>query len=157
MFRSCRPILLVLGALLPAACATVHVYTADPAADGPLVTAAGDLLGVRVKLAEQPGPGVVTLEVRPTEGDMCGRALERLVHPEGPSDALAHGLIDCEPLAWSCDHPAYVAHELAHVIGLLQHTSAGLMAPAPALDAELTEWERRRVQAMAVLFVEVCR
>ena len=150
-----RSFLLALLALL--GCATVHVYTEDPAAHTELITAAGDIAGVRTRVVEEPGRGVLTVEVRTNEGSACGRALERLVHADGVGDALANGIFDCEPRAWSCNHPALLAHEFGHVIGLLNHSKGGLMDPAPELDAELTPWEKRQVQAMAVVFVEICR
>ena len=150
-----RTALLALLAL--SGCATLHVYTEDAEAHTELITAAGDIAGVRTRVVAEPAKGVLTVEVRDNEGDVCGRALERLVHADGVGDALANGIFDCEPRAWSCNHPALLAHEIGHVIGLLGHTTGGLMDPAPELDAELSEWEKRRIQAMAVVFVEICR
>ena len=154
---------LVLGPLivLTSSCApTLYVYSDTPDME-PLIEAAGDPLGVRLRVVEQPGDGVVFLEFRDQAGKKCGRALETLVHPDSIGDALANGIIDCQPKAWSCDHPNYVAHELAHVIGLLQHvdqeTLKNLMRPTPGLgEVELSKRQRAQLKTLVVAFNESC-
>ena len=125
---------------------------------------AGQVLGIRTKLVEAPGRGVVSVEVRPQAGSVCGQALEKIVGAEGIRDALTSGVVDCEPKAWTCDGVEFAAHELGHVVGLLPHVDAddpanldNLMHPAPRKDAQLTDKQKARVRVLAVTFNEVCR
>ena len=125
---------------------------------------AGQVLGIRTKLVEAPGSGVVSVEVRPQAGSVCGQALEKIVGAEGIRDALTSGVVDCEPKAWTCDGTTYAAHELGHVVGLLPHvdqddpaTAGNLMRPAPSDGAQLTDKQKARVRVLAIAFNEVCR
>ena len=149
--------LFALLVLVVAACApTIQIYTETPDKEA-LLQEAGNTIGVRTKIVDAPGPGVVSVEFRSKEGNDCGWALEKIVGADTLRDALTNGIVDCEPKAWTCDHVTYASHELAHVVGLLRHTETGLMAPAPERDAQLTEAQKRRVRALGVVFNEVCR
>ncbi len=155
--------LLFLCPLLLACTPTIRIYTETPD-KAPLLEAAGDVVGVRTKVVDAPGSGVITVEFRSHEGKFCGRALEKVVSVEGLRDALTNGIIDCEPKAWTCANVTFAAHELAHVVGLLPHvdqedptTEDNLMRPAPKDGSKLTKEQRLRVQALALVFNEVCR
>lgn len=144
--------------LLIACVPTVQVYTETPGHEE-LLRQAGETVGVRTKLVEAPGRGVITVEFRSNQGTICGRALEKVLAAEGLRDALENGIVDCEPKAWTCPNATFAAHELGHVIGLLKHVGVdrNLMEPAPKDGAQLTEEQKLRVRALAVAFNEVCR
>jgi hypothetical protein len=116
---------------------------------------AGRLLGVRVRPAE-PGNGVVHVDIKSAERGLCGEALERVVGAESVRDALRNGVVDCQPQAWSCESPTFLAHELGHVFWL-QHTKGGLMDPAPLPMSTVNQQQRTLVRSTALLFNEVCR
>ncbi len=142
---------------------TIRIYAETPGSED-LMTSAGQRLGIRTKVVEAPGPGVVSVEVRPQAGSVCGEALEKIVGADGIRDALTSGVVDCEPKAWTCDGVEFAAHELGHVVGLLPHvdpddpaTIDNLMHPAPRKDAQLTDQQKTRIRVLAVAFNEVCR
>ncbi len=163
--RAFLSIVLFLVACSP----TVQIYTESPEQEL-LIREAGKTIGVKAKLVEAPGRGVVTLEFRTHEGNICGTALEKVIAAEGLRDALENGIVDCTPRAWTCATVTFAGHELGHVIGLLPHveedddededgtpSEPNLMAEAPRDGAQLTDKQRLRVRAMAVVFNEVCR
>ena len=145
-------LLLILCACIP----TLQIYTETPDKEL-LLKEAGKTIGVKAKVVEAPGKGVVNFEFRPNEGQVCGEALEKVVGADSLRDALKNGVIDCEPKAWSCDNATFAAHELAHTVGLLKHTEAGLMAPSPEDGAQLTDEQKLQVRVLTIGFNEVCR
>ena len=151
-------LLLLLSLLLGACLPTLQIYTETPGHEE-LLYSAGTRIGVKTKLVEAPGRRVVTVEFRDQEGTVCGRALEKVIASEGLRDALENGVVDCEPKAWTCVNEVAAAHELGHIIGLLQHVDVegNLMWPEITKDGQLTDYQRLRVQALAVVFNEVCR
>jgi hypothetical protein len=154
MSRLLPLLLLALSACIP----TLRIYTEAPDSDKEaFLKEAGKTIGVKAKVVEAPGKGVVNLEFRPNEGAVCGEALEKVVGADSLRDALKNGVIECQPKAWTCDNTTYAAHELAHTVGLLNHTETGLMAPAPEQGAQLTDEQKLRVQALTTGFNEVCR
>ncbi len=151
-------LLLLLSLLLAACLPTLKIYTETPGQEE-LLQEAGTTIGVKTKIVEAPGRGVVTVEFRENEGNVCGQALEKIIAAEGLRDALENGVVDCEPKAWTCVNATYASHELGHVIGLLRHVSVegNLMEEAPPHDAQLTHDQKLRVQAMTLVFNEICR
>lgn len=157
-----RPITILLliltVSLLIAACTpVVLVHPSEPGHET-VIRDAGRQLGVKTRAVDEAQPGAVELEWRSAEDGVCGEALERLVGAESPRDALTEGVVECQPRAWSCVSPTYLAHELGHVLGLNHDDrDENLMAPAPKNGAEADTKQRLRVNAAAVGMSEVCK
>lgn len=163
-------------ALLVAACIgcapTWRVYSPQPEA-GPLVHEAAQLYGVRAKMMDKPGPGVVYLTIEKSRWDpekgaqLCGTALEKVFDSASVRDALTGGIVDCEPKAWSCATVTFVAHELGHVYGLphtvtkpneTDMTEAGnVMQWKPGKSKQLTQRQKTIVKLAALGLEEACR
>lgn len=153
-----RPITILPSILTLAACTpVVLVHPSEPGHET-TIRDAGRQLGVRTRAVDEPQKGAVELEWRSAEDGVCGEALERLVGAESPRDALTKGVVECQPRAWSCVSPTYLAHELGHVLGL-NHDDRddNLMAPAPKNGAETDTKQRLRANAAAVGMAEVCK
>lgn len=143
---------------------TLRIYTDTPDM-APLIEAAGEPLDIRLRAAKKPGPGVMRVEFRDQYGNTCGRALERIVRADGLSAALKNGVIDCEPLAWSCNDLNSLAHEVGHVAGMLQHVDeddpaneGNLMLPAPGTgEVGLNDKQQLQLKTFVVAFNEACR
>lgn len=151
-------ILLLWFFVLSACVPTIKIYTETPGQEELLQTA-GETVGIKTKIVEAPGRGVITVEFRDNEGTVCGRALEKIIAAEGLRDALENGVVDCEPKAWTCVNATFASHELGHVIGLLRHVGVdgNLMEPKPISGAQLTDDQKLIVKAGALVFNEICR
>ena len=166
----------LLVTLLGVACTpTIYVYTDAPDENANVIRDAGQHIGVRTKIANSP-KGAITVEFRPEEEGVCGQALEKLLEAESLRDVLTNGVVDCEPVAWSCPKSSkFLSHEFAHILNLSHVkldedegdtatarklwgddlTKDNLMRPAPT-GTEVTKRQRLIVQASAVLMNEVC-
>jgi len=154
----------LLFVLIALGCApTIHIHPETPGSEA-LLKEAGKVVGIRTKIVDASGPGVIDVEVRSQEGRICGQALEKVVGADSLRDAVRNGVVNCQPKAWTCDHVTYAAHELGHVIGLLPHvdqddpkTAGNLMRPGPEFGATLDDQQTLRVQAVGAAFNATCR
>lgn len=146
---------IALTALVLTACApVVRVFSVD-GQHTDTIKAAADPLGVRIRVVDEPGSGVVTLQFRDHEGRVCGEALEKTI-PDTVRETLRDG-IKCELTAWSCNEIRFVAHELGHLFGLGHVQADGnLMNPSPHPGATLTRAQKAQVFGLAHAFAYAC-
>jgi hypothetical protein len=147
-------------------CTTLPVYTQQPQHEG-LVVEAAQAWGLRAKLVEAPGPGVLVLDFRPHEGTVCGRALDRAIGAESVVAAITDGIIDCSPAAWSCVNVTFLTHELGHEFGLSHRGRLDdprdaparnfVMHPAPNDGAVVEPDQVLVVQTTAAAWSRACR
>jgi len=147
-------ILAVLLAAASACAPVVRVHVPDGQHTDTIKQTA-DVLGVRIRIVDRPGSGVVLYEFRDADGSICGEALEKTI-PDTLRETLRDG-IKCELHGWSCNRVHFVAHEPGHIFGLSHVDADGnLMQPAPRADSTLTKAQRAQVYGLAHAFSYAC-
>ena len=132
----------------------VYIHTEAPD-QAETIAEAGKMLGIKLETTDNP-QNAIAVEFKSNEGILCGRAIDRAFGAESVRSAIMDGVVECEPKLWTCKDPRFLAHEVAHVLGL-NHKTDTLMDPNPRVGAELDDQQRLTVRASAVLMKEVCR